>query len=207
MRKSLALTVFILLTLTAGCRSQSEPSSGNIVPRAEVIAMLCGETPETKCLDQVCTDDQACPLLTALSDGAVFDFVETYAQCEGCNTPLFFPQDGIGKCIEYQADKTGTGWTVTFWVSKNCNFRHASPTESQLSVEVNAAGKRIAGILPPAEYLRNPLYCQSDTDCRDLSGSGLPFVGCANSLYAPLHWTGYGPGERCGCKAGQCLAE
>lgn len=207
MRKSLALTIFILLTLTAGCRSQSGPSADNIVPRSEVIEMLCGEMPETQCLDRVCADHQACPLLTALSDGAVFNFVETYAQCEGCNTPWFFPQDGIGKCIEYQVEKTDTGWMVTFWVSENCNFRHASPTESRVSVEVDAAVKRIAGISPPAEYLLDPLYCQANADCRDLSGSGVPFVGCANNLHAPLHWSGYGPRERCGCKAGQCLVE
>ena len=207
MRKSLVLTILILLTLTAGCRSQSESSVGNIVPRSEVIDILCGETPEAKCLDRVCTDHQVCPLLTALSDEAVFGFVKTYAQCIDCNTPLFSPQEGIGRCIEYQAEETGTGWTVTFWVSENCNFRHSSPTESRVSVEVDADGKRIAGISPSADYLRNPLYCQANADCRDLSGSGVPFVGCANSLHAPLHWSGYGPGERCGCTAGQCLAE
>jgi hypothetical protein len=201
MKKFLTLTVLALVLLAAACQAQGTHQAD----RAEVLKLICGATPETQCLDSVCTDLGACPLLTALSDGAVFNFMKTYAQCEDCNTPVFAPQLGIGKCIEYQVSESAAGWTVIFWVSENCGFRYGSPSESRVSVEVDAAVRQIKRISPPVEYLNDPLYCQTAANCRDLAGSGVPFVGCSNALYAPLHWSGFGPGERCTCEDQRCV--
>jgi hypothetical protein len=153
----------------------------------------------------VCENEAACPLFAALSDQTVFDFVKTYSECDDCNTPEFSPKLGIGKCIEYRVSEISTGWSVTFSVSANCSFRYGNPVESSITIEINADATQIERIQPPVEYIRDPTYCQIAADCFCLSGSGVPFTGCSNKLYAPLNWSGYYAGDECGCVSGQCV--
>ncbi|HIH11439.1 TPA: hypothetical protein HA241_04575 [Candidatus Woesearchaeota archaeon] len=47
-------------------------------------------------------------------------------------------------------------------------------------------------------YIDNPKYCERDTDCICLMGSGMPFVGCGNFLQS-------GPGGSYECTRCQCL--
>ena len=169
-----------------------------------VIDLVCGSENQANCISSACPNEVECPLLAALSDQAVFDFVKTYSECEGCNTPQFPAQLGIGKCIEYRAAEISSGWTVTFSVSENCSFRYGNPGESQIRVDVNSDDMKIERIQPAVEYIKDPSYCQTDADCYCLSGSGLPFIGCSNLLYAPMNWAGYYAGDNCGCVPNRC---
>ena len=54
---------------------------------------------------------------------------------------------------------------------------------------------QIERIQPAVDYIEDPSYCQTDADCYCLSGSGVPFIGCSNLLYAPLNWSGYYAGD------------
>lgn len=201
-RRILSRLLLFLLFSVAGCSLRT----GGTSEKDAAVALICGGVPAEKCLERVCADGDACPLLEALSNPVIFDFTKTYTQCEGCNTPDLPPERGIGKCIEYEVSETAAGWTVVLWVSEHCAFRYGSPSESRITVAVDAAGQQIESISPREEVLKDPLYCEMDADCRDLSGSGVPFVGCSNAFYAPLHWSGYGPGERCACEDHQCTA-
>ncbi|MBC7251458.1 MAG: hypothetical protein H5T62_14395 [Anaerolineae bacterium] len=103
--------------------------------------------------------------------------------------------------------ETSKGWGVEFWVSQNCHFRHTEPDRTRLVVEVSAETLTIDAITPPVEYIQDPMYCQSDGDCLCLSGSGVPFVGCTNYFYAPLHWAGYYSCGDCLCEDNQCVSK
>jgi len=200
--KILTEVVLLFILFVAGCSLTTDES----MQQDDTADLIDGNMPQILYLT-VCPDEDVCPVSTALSNPAIHDFVDTYAQCKGCNTPDLLPEHGIGKCIEYEVSETVTGWQVVFWVSENCSFRYGSPAESRITVALDAAGQQIEDISPREEVLKDPLYCETDTDCRDLSGSGVPFVGCSNVFYAPLHWSGYSPGERCVCENHQCVAQ
>jgi hypothetical protein len=203
-RKFLQVSVPFLIFLVSACGSAGTPSIDQPVDRQTVIDLVCGTENQVACVSAVCADEDACPLFSALSSQAVFDFVQTYSQCEDCNTPKFQPELGIGKCIEYRVAEKINGWTVTFNVSESCSFRYGSPAESRIMVDVKSADMQIGRIQPPIAYIKDPSYCQSDHDCYCLSGSGVPFMGCSNLLYAPLNWSGYYAGEACGCVSNWC---
>jgi len=206
-RKVLQILVPLLLFFLAACGSSGSNPNDRTVEKQAVIDLLCGPVDQAVCVSTVCADVEACPLLSALSSQAVFNFVQTYSQCQGCNTPELPIQSGIGKCIEYRISEISTGWAVMFSVSDNCSFRYGSPGRSWIIVEINADGTQIENIQPPVAYIQDPSYCQSAADCYCLSGSGVPFIGCSNKLYAPLNWSGYYAGNECGCELGQCLQQ
>lgn len=67
------------------------------------------------------------------------------------------------------------------------------------------------------KYIDNSTYCEKETDCICMIGSGLPFLGCSNFLYPGLggsfrctrnflhSWPGSPePKPRCGCVSGTC---
>lgn len=204
-RKFLQASVPFLIFLVSACGSAGTPSIDQPVDRQALIDLVCGAENQSDCISVVCENEADCPLFVSLSDRTVFDFVKTYSECEGCNTPEFPPQLGIGKCIEYQVTEISSGWTVRFSVSENCSFRYGSPTESRIMVEINSDAMQIERISPDVEYIQNPAYCRLDADCYCLSGSGVPFLGCSNLLYAPLNWSGYYQGDNCGCLSNQCV--
>ena len=203
-RKILQASSLLFILLFAACRSAGLVANGESVEMQAVIDLVCGTEDQAGCVSRVCANEAECPLFAALSDQTVFDFIETYSECDGCNTLEFPPELGIGKCIEYQAAEIPSGWTTTFWVSDNCSFRFGSPSESRIHVEVSSDSLKIERISPEAGYIENPLYCQSDADCVSLSGSGVPFLGCSNLLYAPLNWSGYYAGDNCACVSNLC---
>ena len=192
-------------------------SSGNITTGADpgfsanetfsanaIISLICGH--HTNCLSKVCANAEKCPLMIALSNEVIFDFVKTYSECEGCNTPVFSPETGIGKCIEYKILDELQVWTVSFWVSDNCKFRYADPTHARISVKVDKKAFTIVRVIPNIAYIEDPSYCTVHSDCNGLSGSGIPLTGCKNLLYAPLNRSGYYEHSRniCECVANQC---
>jgi hypothetical protein len=177
-------------------------SLGELVPPGDVISLVCG--PQADCLFEICGDPEKCPLSIALSNKTVFDFVKTYSECEGCNTQEFSPDKGIGKCIEYETTDALQSWTIKFWVSENCNFRHSDPTQTSISVTVGTKTSTIESITPDIAYIKDPSFCKVNSDCKCLSGSGVPFIGCSNFLYAPLNGSGYFSGDDCVCHANQC---
>lgn len=205
------MIVMIAIIVAAGLSScvqsskSSTPSTDLIrVERDAIIALICGSEPEAGCLPRICEQVDKCAVVQALSNKAVFDFVANYSACQGCATPDFPPERGIGKCVEYQVSESVVGWVVTFWVSEGCSFRYGRPSESQINVSINSQTLAVEGINPDAAYLQDPLYCQTNSDCLLLSGSGVPVMGCNNYFYAPLHWSGYYPNQNCSCVANQC---
>jgi hypothetical protein len=170
------------------------------VDNEQILELICDN--KSDCIKSICPELNECPLTIALSHPVVFDFVEEYSECDGCNTPVFPPEKGIGKCIEYEVLE----WEIRFWVSENCNFRYGNPGQTRVSVLVNLQQRNIQQIIPSVETILDPTYCATDSDCRCLSGSGLPFIGCSNSFYAPLNPTGFFVGRDCGCVEGRCVA-
>jgi hypothetical protein len=205
MRKACLFFVLACIFLAVGSGPQNTPFTEQPVEKADVINLLCGSGFQDNCLSQICDQVDECPLISALSTRAIYDFVKTYAECQDCNTPEFLPERGIGKCVEYVLTKTMTRWTITFWVSDNCSFHYGNPSNSRINVIVTLETFRIESVTPRVEYLKDPLYCQTNADCFCLSGSGVPFIGCSNNLYAPLNISGYYPGNQCVCKANQCV--
>lgn len=203
MRKIYRVSFFVLMLLAAGCGRESL-HFGEEETKDAAIKLICGAEPEANCLARLCENGEECAVIKALSEKAVFDFVATYAECAGCAVGEFSPEQGIGKCVEYQVSKNLAGWVVDFWVSEQCDFRYGSPGESRVQVVVNAETFEIENISPSIEYVKDAQYCQTNEDCLLLSGSGVAVIGCANYLYAPLNQAGYYPGEECACIANQC---
>jgi hypothetical protein len=203
-RKILQGSSLLFIVLFAACGYAGLAANGESVEMQSVIDLVCGTEDQAGCVPKICANEADCPLFAALSDQAVFDFVETYSECDACNTPDFPPDLGIGKCIEYQAAEIPSGWEVTFSVSESCSFRYGSPAESRIIVEISSDPMQIEGMDPPIEYIKDASYCQTAADCYCLSGSGVPLTGCSNLLYAPLNWSGYYRGDDCGCVANQC---
>jgi hypothetical protein len=205
MRK-LSILILVIILTAVSCHSTSvetQEASDLSIPSGDVESLLCGA--QTDCLAIVCEDPEKCPVKIALSDKAIYDFVKTYSECEGCNTPEFPPDQGIGKCIEYETKDESPGWRVKLWVSENCNFRYSDPTQASLSASINSMTFTLQDVTPAVEYIKNPLYCEVDKDCKCLSGSGLPSIGCSNFLYAPLNGSGYFSGGDCTCNVNQCV--
>ena len=208
MRKgSIQIYLVLFLYLLAACSSSGPNPIPPSVEEQAIINLVCANVDQADCVKDVCPDADACPLFRALSNPAIFTFVETYSSCEGCNTPDLSPRQGIGKCIEYEVAQISSGWEVTFSVSGNCSFRYGSPGVSRITVGISADGKQIENIQPPVAYIKDPSYCQTDADCFCLSGSGVPLIGCSNLLYAPLNGSGYYAGNACGCESGQCVQQ
>ncbi|HNT54139.1 MAG TPA: hypothetical protein PKG95_05465 [Anaerolineaceae bacterium] len=206
MKKTNLLIILLLLAvLLAACSSKDPQKHDDAVEKKAVLDLICGTVPQAACQSRICPDAATCPVVIALSEPAVFDFIATYSACPDCSTPDFAPEDGIGRCVEYATTESPSGWEVTFWVSENCSFRHARPTESRVVVQINHQTLDIKKIRPATQIISDPLYCQNKGDCVSLSGSGLPFTGCSNSLYGPLNWTGYYSGTECTCHKHQCV--
>lgn len=201
----------MIIFLAVSCNSQNvtgiagTPSpGGESVSENAITNLVCGT--QKDCFSKICAATAACPLPKALSDRDVFDFVTTHAECEGCETETFAPEKGIGKCVEYRIADESLVWTVTFWVSEKCKFRYGDPEQSRIDVVISKETLAIVRINPAAAYIHDPSYCRVDADCRGLSGSGVPLIGCSNFLYAPLNWSGYHAysNEECACDKHQC---
>ncbi len=193
-----------ILILLVSCQPKNILSSetGETVSSQQVEQLICGS--QTDCLSEICEDKQACPLVMALSDPIIFEFIKTYSQCEGCAVPAFSPQNGIGKCIEYEINTMERDPVVKFWVSQQCDFRYADPIQTSILITIDTDTSHIIKVKPDGAYIQDPSYCKIDSDCKDLTGSGVPFIGCSNFFYAPLNWSGYEINETCICKTNQC---
>jgi len=204
-----SINFWILLSfLLSACSSSlvheadKTPPQPSSVPLQDILGLICGSS--TNCPDSICTDATQCALITALGQPDIFNFVAEYSKCEGCSTPDFRPENGIGKCIEYEVSTMNSDQEVRFQVSENCNFRYANPEQVEVFVLVDTREWRIQQINPGLDYIQEPLYCAEISDCRSLSGSGVPFIGCSNNFYAPLNPSGYYQGEECGCIQNKC---
>jgi hypothetical protein len=200
------LILLLFGLLLAGCSSSPNGSIKNDsyqpVESQQILALLCDS--DNICIQEQCPDLESCPLIIALSHPVIFDFVKEYAACDGCNTPDFSPDKGIGKCVEYDVQQIDENREVELWVSANCNFRYGSPEQTRIKVLLNTEDGTIEKITPQLNFIQNPTYCQQDSDCRCLSGSGVELIGCSNLFHAPLNFAGYYEGEACGCVEGNC---
>jgi hypothetical protein len=201
--------ILILLVsglLLAGCSTSSNSSfiNENYQPVEShlILELLCDS--DSNCIQEQCPNLEKCPLIIALSHPVIFDFVAKYAACDGCNTPDFSPDKGIGKCVEYDVQTLAENYEVEFWVSVNCNFRYGYPEQTRINVLLNTEDETIQRLSPQVEFIDNPTYCGQNSDCRCLSGSGVELIGCSNFFHAPLHFAGYYVGEACGCVEGNC---
>lgn len=197
---------FLFCLLLAGCISRSEATQNSVtfVPKHQILTLLCDSNED--CLQYICPISELCPLMIALSHPVIFEFIRDYSTCEGCNLPEFDPEKGIGKCVEYEMMNQESVIEVRFWISESCNFRYAYPYQTRITVLVDSQAWEILHITPSVSYIQDANYCDTDSDCRCLFGSGVPFIGCANVFYAPLNWTGYFEGEDCNCVANQCIS-
>ncbi len=203
----LTLILFWISSCTSRAASTStstNPPDDETIQVNEITNLICGS--QTDCLSKSCPSAEKCPLVIALSNKAVFDFVKTYSECDGCSTQVFTPDQGIGKCVEYNLAGDSLSQTVTFWVSEQCKFRYGDPVKSSIIVKIGKATSTIESIYPAVAYIESSSYCILDSDCLGLSGSGVPLKGCVNLLYAPLNWSGYYPNSNdlCVCTENQC---
>jgi hypothetical protein len=175
----------------------------------EIIARICGSKTQEECFTDNCQYDDFCPLIIALSNESVFQFFNTEdIRCEDCNAEPFSICEGIGRCVEYKITELPDRWKVDIWVSDKCSFRFGDhPSDSRIAVFIDKKSNDIEDITPPVEYIDDSKYCQEDDDCRCLSGSGVPFLGCSNILYAPLHYAGYFVYESCICIQNRCVEQ
>jgi len=148
----------------------------------------------------------------ARSTKIVRSFLDQYAPCEGCqfNEPPGSPPH-VG-CVSYQVRESCPGdhsecpemaWVVSYWVGPACSFRY-QPSEFPVSVSVDRATGAILELMPETELVTNPTYCTTNTDCRCLSGSGVPTVGCANRFHASMHAAGSSACATCTCADHAC---
>jgi hypothetical protein len=203
--------IVMLSLLLSGC-SISPPGTNNdpetipqTISRRNILDLICGTTND--CLQEVCPELDKCPIITALSQPVVFNFIATYSKCEGCNTPDFPTAVGIGKCIEYEILERTSELEVRFQVSKNCDFRYANPEEVKISVSVDSQNWRINQITPAIDFIQDSNFCKTESDCRCLAGSGVPLIGANNVFYAPLNWAGYYKDKECGCVRSKCVVK
>lgn len=200
---------FLLCTILSGCsvditnKDDISRDSLETVPTQHILELLCGSG--SNCIQTICPDVDKCPIIVALSHPIVFDFITTYSKCDGCNATDFSPDKGIGKCIEYDLNNELLDKEIIFKVSENCNFRYANPEQVQISVLVDVREWRINQIKPAPEFIQDPNFCAAESDCRCLSGSGVPLIGASNVFYAPLNPTGYFESQECGCVEGRCV--
>jgi hypothetical protein len=172
----------------------------------EVLELVCPGLDAVSCRKVLCESEAVCPLIGALGNSDVLAFVRRVALCDGCNLPLFAPGKGLERCAEFAVAENNGTWKVSIWVSPRCSFRYGSCAKVRVEVTLAEDARRILEISPDARYVGDPLYCDTDVDCRCLSGSGVEFVGCANMLHAPLHFAGDYGCELCVCSGNQCLS-
>ena len=204
------LLVVVSLSLTiASCTTFTPSDSPSVSDEAyqRITGLVCGTNSGEDCIAKVCQDREACPLVISLSNEVVFEFVDAYSRCEDCDTEVLSIGQGINKCVEYEIDNRVGRWVIGFWVSEKCNFRYGAPSRSHISVSVSKNTLQVEAITPSVSYIKDPQYCEKDSDCSCLSGSGLPFVGCRNTLYAPLHFAGDYPCKKCICRQNRCGTE
>lgn len=106
---------------------------------------------------------------------------------------------GECRCIR----KPDDNWIVAYCIDRGCwGYRYIPAVR----VAINSNSGEIIAKYPKLEYLKNAIYCGADLDCLCLSGSGLPFVGCANFIHGPR--LGYGSYEckDCRCVNNTCMA-
>ncbi len=201
MRRETLLPLLVAFLLVV-CARDTPPPPGGAYP--EISLLLCGVPARAACLERIRRGERIRPLVIALTNRAVFQFADTFAKCEGCNVEALPLEYGIGRCIAYSINELARRWEVNLWVSERCNFRYGAPSQSRISILVSKKTLAIERITPPEPYIRDPLFCEEDGDCRCLSGSGVPFLGCSNTLYAPLYFAGDYPCDRCSCRQGRC---
>ena len=204
MRHKINPTILLTLILAlTGCLSAATPPT---LPESQLqkINHLVCVGGKVDCLGEICPAAEPCPLALALSDPDVLKFVAEYAPCPGCAIEPLPIDQGIQECIQYQVEGGKDFWLVSLWVSERCNFRHASPSQSRIQVTIDRSSGQIIDIQPPDAYIRDASYCQVDADCYCLSGSGAPFLGCCNALYAPLQIAGYESCGKCVCREHRC---
>ncbi len=202
MKRYILLPTLVVLLLTV-CAYDSSPPPGGAYP--EINRLLCGSSAREACPEKIRRGECIYPLVIALTNRAVFQFANTFAKCEGCNVEALPPKYGIDKCVEYSINELARQWEVNLWISERCNFRYGAPSQSRISILVSKEKLAIERITPPEPYIREPQFCKEDGDCLCLAGSGVPFLGCSNTLYAPLHFAGDYPCDRCSCKQGRCM--
>ena len=199
----------LIFVLISGCslidshKPGVYPTLDQPVPRQQIIELICGSY--SNCIQAKCPDLDQCPIILALSHPDVFDFVATYSKCEDCNTPELSRLEGIGKCIEYEISEAASDYEVQFKLSEKCDFKYGSPGEVRIFILIDSNEWHIKQIDPPPDYIRDPSYCLTESDCRCLSGSGVELIGTSNAFYAPINWSGYYESERCDCVAEKCI--
>ncbi len=143
---------------------------------------------------------------------AVQAFLARYSPCEGCtirDEPGDPPRTG---CVSWEVERDCLArdapgcrdiWRVTYRVARSCSFRYG-PSDQPLMVEIDPASGFVWGTVPGLPFVATPDYCETDADCRCLSGSGVEFLGCANYFHAPTHFAGSYECDMCSCVEHRC---
>jgi hypothetical protein len=187
-------------TAAAERREPLGPAPADAEPRAEPVQ------PSPRPLEAAEVEERA------RATEAIRAFLDRYGTCDGCtisDAPGAPPRIG---CVSYQVSRgcaTGEAcdgeqrWVVEYWVGPVCSFRYGT-SQVRVSVEVDGRSGEVLGISPPPAFIIDGAHCEQDSDCQCLSGSGVPFLGCANKVHAPLHFAGSYSCDACTCVQGRC---
>jgi hypothetical protein len=94
-----------------------------------------------------------------------------------------------GEDIQSTATYILTGWPT----------RDAASVQACMDLDPDLLAENL-----PRPYLDNPIYCETDSDCYCQSGSGVPFVGCANAYHARISFGGCYACDQCACIDNVC---
>jgi len=135
-------------------------------------------------------------------------FLKYFGTCEGCNPSYSDGKAALIGCTEYKVEP-GTledEWNVEFWVSDACSFRYGGGS-TKIIIAVNKLNGEVSTKIPKLEYIKDAVYCEFDSDCLCRSGSGVPFLGCVNTLHGPVSWAGSYQCDKCKCINNSCAEE
>lgn len=104
-----------------------------------------------------------------------------------------------GSCIPNDPNQGGTIESTDY--NSSAEWPPRDPTAVQACMELDP--DKLASSLPP-EFINSSTYCQTDSDCYCQSGSGVPFVGCANAYHARISFAGCYACNECVCIDNTC---
>jgi len=193
------ITAFFIMGALLGCGGHT-PLTKDPPPNAD------GSCPG----DSGITAEQAVEI--AREADIVSAFLESYGSCEGCSIedePGDPPRIG---CVNYRArvvcdeGDTRCRWLVEFWVGEVCSFRYGE-SQIPMAVEVDCTTSEVLSTSPELPYVTETTYCEADSDCLCLLGSGVPFIGCSNIVHGPHHFAGTYECDTCACVDLACREE
>ena len=106
-------------------------------------------------------------------------------ECTGCISNV----DGQGDPIDSQENGASAEWPAI----------DATAVQACMGLDPDELASSLS-----SGYLEDSTYCETNADCYCLSGSGVPFVGCANAYHARISFAGCYACNECVCIDNTC---